>query len=69
LKYNGHDYFGQWFPVYDPKIHDAILGPVDSYSPIGYDDAPVGGEFLRRGIGGLRKPAEKEFQNFGYYEL
>ena len=69
LKYQGHDYFGQWFPVHDPKIHDAICGPVEEFSEIGYEQAPVGGEFIRIGIGGLRKPAENRFQRFGYYEF
>src|SRR5919206_893566 len=27
LEYKGHNYFGKWFEKYDPKIHDAILGP------------------------------------------
>jgi len=69
LKYQGHDYFGQWFTVYDPLIHDAICGPVEEFSALGYEQAPVGGEFVRIGIGGLRKPAENRFQRFGYYEL
>ena len=64
----GHDYFGQWFPVYDPKIHDAISGPVEEYMQIGYDEAPVGGEFLRIGIGGLRKDGNP-FERYGYYEF
>src|SRR4051794_3839329 len=29
VKANGHEYFGQWFEKYDPKIHDAIQGPVE----------------------------------------
>ena len=69
LKYEGHDYFGQWFRDYDPKIHDAICGPVEEFSPIGYEQAPVGGEFIRIGIGGLRKPDETAFQRFGYYDF
>jgi len=69
LKYKEHDYFGQWFPVYDPKTHDAICGPVEEFSAINYEEAPVGGEFIRIGIGGLRKPAEDKFERFGYYEL
>jgi len=69
LKYAGHDYFGQWFPKYDPLLHDAICGPVEEFSALGYDEAPVGGEFLRIGIGGLRKPAEDGYKRFGYYEL
>lgn len=69
LKYKGHDYFRQWFSIYDPKIHDAILGPVEEFSVIGYEQVPVGGEFIRIGIGSLRKPAESRFSRFGYYEL
>ena len=69
LKYKGHDYFGQWFPEYDPKTHDAICGPVEEFSAIDFRQAPVGGEFLRIGIGGLRKPDENRLNGFGYYEL
>ena len=69
LKYEGHDYFGQWFPVYDPKVHDAICGPTEEFSAIGYEQAPVGGEFIRIGIGGLLKSDENKFDRFGYYEL
>ena len=29
LKWRDHEYFGQWFEKYDPKIHDAIAGPVE----------------------------------------
>jgi len=69
LKYKGHDYFGQWYPERDPKIHDAISGPVEEFMQIGYEEAPVGGEFLRIGIGGLRKPDEPAFLRYGYYEF
>src|ERR1035438_5190147 len=31
LEWNGHKYFGQWFPRYDPKLHDAIMGPVEEF--------------------------------------
>ena len=31
LEYKGHSYFGQWFPRYDPKLHDSITGPVEEY--------------------------------------
>ena len=31
LKWNGHEYFGQWFERHDPKIHDAIMGPVEEF--------------------------------------
>jgi len=69
LKYKRHDYFGQWFPVYNPKTHDAICGPVEEFMAINYDQASTGGEFLRIGIGGLRKPDENKFERFGYYDI
>ena len=31
LEWKGHTYFGQWFPRYDPTLHDSITGPVEEY--------------------------------------
>src|ERR1700760_3083047 len=50
LEYNGHSYFGQWFEKYAPLIHDAIMGPVESFSPLGYG---VGDSFTQIGVGVL----------------
>ena len=69
LEFEGHQYFGQWFPKYDPKIHDAILGPVDSFSEIGYAQADVGGEFLRIGVGGLLKEDDSRMDAFKLYPI
>jgi hypothetical protein len=70
LKRNGHEYFGVWNPApYDPKLHDAITGPVDSFNAIGYDDAPVGGKFLRIGVGWLKKADTRPMDNFRTYEI
>lgn len=58
LRAVGHSYFGRWFPTYDPKKHDAIPGPVQEYvTGQGFDAAPVGGTFVKIGVGVLRKPA------------
>src|SRR5277367_2879104 len=60
LDFQGHSYFGVWFPRYDPLLHDAITGPVEEYrtgdSALGYADAAAGGTFIRIGVGVLRKP-------------
>jgi hypothetical protein len=56
LKFSGHEYFGKWFEKYDPKIHDAIMGPVDDFLPVGYESAGTGENFLKIGIGVIRKP-------------
>ena len=69
LEYKGHSYFAQWFDNYDPKTHDAILGPVEEFVELGYDKAKTGEEFVRIGIGGLKKPEEKNFNRFGIYEI
>lgn len=73
LQYQGHEYFGQWFEKYDPKIHDALMGPVEEYltndAGIGYDEAKPGEAFLRIGVGVLRKPDEKAYHRFETYEI
>ena len=69
LEYKGHSYFGQWFKKYDPKINDAIMGPVESFDPIGFDEAAVNGNFLKVGVGILRKPDEKTYSAFRYYDI
>ena len=61
LQYNEHNYFGKWFDRYEPTLHDAIMGPVDSFNPIGYEEANVGEGFLRIGVGILEKPDEPRY--------
>ena len=63
LKTAKHEYFGQWFPKYDPKIHDSIMGPVEEFrtgnAGLGFDEAPAGGSFVRIGVGVVRRPDDK----------
>jgi hypothetical protein len=69
LEWNGHSYFGQWFPRYDPKLHDAIMGPVEEFSGLGYDEAKPGESFVRIGIGAVRKPDEPAYRQFSTYDI
>lgn len=73
LRTLGHEYFGQWFERYDPKLHDAIMGPVEEFMPgnggLGYADAAPDGTFIRIGVGVVRKPQEKQYQRFKTYEI
>jgi hypothetical protein len=40
----------------------ANIGPVEEFSlPLGYDEAPVGGSFIKIGVGALRKPEEQRY--------
>lgn len=71
LEYKGHNYFDIWNPLpYSPKLHDAIMGPVQEFrDPVGYDDAHVGETFIKVGVGGLKK-VEEESYRFGFtYEI
>ncbi|MBY0507047.1 MAG: hypothetical protein K2X03_24230 [Bryobacteraceae bacterium] len=68
-----HEYFGKWFDRYDPKLHDAIQGPVEEFNAdgpgLGYEDAKPGGVFLRVGVGFVRKPDNKPYERFRTYEI
>ena len=73
LTYRNHEYFGQWYPKHDPKIHDAITGPVEEFrtgdAGLGYAEAKPGGVFVRIGVGVVRKPDEPAYQTFRTYEI
>ena len=73
LEYNGHNYFGKWFEKYDPKIHDAIMGPVEEFrtgdSALGYDQAKPGETFIKIGVGVFRKPDEAAYKFSNTYEI
>ena len=73
LQFSGHEYFGRWYEHHDPKIHDAITGPVEAFQTndkgLGYDEAKAGGTFVRIGIGTLRKPEEQDYRPYDTYEI
>ena len=73
LEYKGHQYFGKWFDRYDPKIHDAIQGPVEEFLTnglgLGYHEAKVGENFVKIGVGAIKKPEERAFTQFKTYEI
>ncbi|MDZ4801933.1 MAG: hypothetical protein SGI92_27580 [Bryobacteraceae bacterium] len=74
LTAGGHEYFGKWFPKYDPNLHDAIMGPVEEFiskgdtSP-GYDEAKVGEKFVRIGVGAVTKAVDKPYERFRTYDI
>ncbi len=74
LEFQGHSFFGVWFPRYDPKINDAITGPVEEYrtneiSALGYEEAKPGENFIRIGVGLVKKPDEAAYQQFKTYDI
>ena len=69
LEFAGHHYFGQWFPRYDPRLHDAIMGPVEDFAPIGFDEAKPGESFLKIGIGIMVRPDTSRYSIVPPYEI
>ncbi len=65
LDYAGHNYFGVWFPKYEPTLHDAITGPVEEFrsadGALGYAEAAAGDMFVKIGVGVLQKPDDQEY--------
>ncbi|MEO6285974.1 MAG: hypothetical protein ABIO93_21470 [Dyadobacter sp.] len=70
LEYKGHSYFGVWnAATYDPKLHDAITGPVEEFTPLNFDDAKTGEQFVKIGVGVLVKPDDKKYSFATNYEV
>jgi len=69
LEYGGHNYFGQWFTKYSPEIHDVIMGPVEEFTPLDYQEIKTGGSFLKIGVGMLYKPDDKPYTFSRLYQV
>jgi hypothetical protein len=73
LTYQGHEYFGEWQESNDPYLHDHITGPVNEFRTndkgLGYDEAGVGGHFIRIGVGVCEKPEEADYQWRNSYKV
>ncbi|HVV28239.1 MAG TPA: hypothetical protein VHC40_09770 [Rhizomicrobium sp.] len=74
VTYRGQDYSRYWFDKYATDIHDytyygddgivaapasAVTGPVEEFDAIGFDDAKMGGTFLKPGVGMLKRNTDK----------
>lgn len=69
LEYKDHTYFGKWFEKYEPTIHDAIMGPVEAFDPVGYDSAKPGETFVKIGVGILERPDSTEYHFSKSYKI
>ncbi|MCF2490353.1 hypothetical protein [Dyadobacter sp. CY347] len=69
LDYKGHSYFGQWNSTYDPKLHDAIMGPVEEFVALDFDAVKPGDTFVKIGVGVLVKPDDKKYAFATNYEV
>jgi hypothetical protein len=69
LKFAGHEYFGQWFSNYSPEIHDVIMGPVEEFTALDYDQTHPDESFVKIGVGTLKKPDDKAYSFARYYQV
>lgn len=69
LDYNRHSYIEQWFQNYDPYLHDAINGPAEEFTPLGFAEAKPGDTFVKIGVGTLRRADEKPYAFAGQYAV
>jgi len=72
MEFAGHKLFGPWKDTHDPTNHDDIIGLAPEFgqvNPLGYDDAKVGGTFLKIGVGELEKPKEEKYSFATKYKV
>lgn len=69
LRSRGHRYVSEWQPRHDPLRHDGLTGPADEFTQIGYEQAHPGQEFLKIGVGTLRKFSDQPYDRFRLYEI
>ena len=69
LQFKGHEFFGQWFKNYDPKVHESVMGPVEEFMPLDYLETKPGESFLKIGVGVLEKPDNEAYSFARYYNI
>ena len=71
LKFKEHEYFGYWKDTHDPKFHEDISGPVESYQTpgLGFEDSTFDGRFIRIGVGVLSCESNNSYQWNKTYEI
>ena len=69
LLFRGVEMAGPWFSAYSPTMHDAVQGPAEEFSAIGFDEAAPGESFVKIGVGLLRRPDDAPYDRFRLYEI
>jgi hypothetical protein len=82
LRLGGQNFYRPWFDRVSPDVMDymftpdgivggpdsAISGPVEEFAPVGFDEAAPGENFLKIGVGMLRKPDGKPYDHYHLYD-
>jgi hypothetical protein len=73
----GHTYFGEWKTPHDPEGNDDVVGTAEEFGtiypgtsgPLGYVEAKPGEDFLKIGVGLLKKVEEPEYRFWFDYRI
>jgi hypothetical protein len=68
----GHTVFCDWVTPHSPTFPGGAPGTAEEFGngePLGYSEAPVGGTFLKIGVGELEKPAEPKYDFNRAYKI
>jgi hypothetical protein len=71
-EWNGHALFADWKTPHRPDDPEGGIGPCEEFgmtSPLGYDDASVGGTFVKIGVGELRKAKNEPYRFNERYQV
>ena len=69
VRFGGVELAGRWFTRYDPFMHDAVCGPAEEFTAVGFDAAAPGETFLKIGVGLLVRPDDAPYDRFRLYEI
>ena len=69
LEFNEHTYFGQWFEDDNPPAYATIMGPVEAYAPLNYNEVDIGSGFVKIGVGVINKSSNEEYSEFSDYRI
>ncbi len=69
VEFDGHKFFGPWKEKHDPANNDDIVGPVEEFAPLGFDEAKTGERFLKPGVGWLEKDKNAKYQFWTNFKI
>lgn len=69
LNKGGRCWCGEWFEKKNPLGHDCVCGPSEEFIMPGYEDIPLGGTFVKIGVGRLVKTLSEPYDRFKLFEM
>ncbi len=77
VEYRGHTYYGEWRTPHDPTGNDDVVGTAEEFGtiapgtacPLGYAEAKPGEDFVKIGVGVLKKVEEPEYHFWFSYPI